>query len=109
MSRTKIPLLKNKGLVLKPQRTASALRRLAWILLAVGIMMFYVWLKLATNASLIRIANLERQIEEQTIENERLQAEVTTLSSFETIQKAAHAMGFDFVPQENITRISAAH
>jgi len=103
-----IPLSKNKGInpEAKPKTTTS--RRFRWVLLAVGIMMFYVWLKLATNAALVRIAVLQTQIEEQQIENEKLQAEVTTLSSIENIQKTAQALGLDFIPHENIIRISPA-
>ncbi len=101
-----IPLIKNRGVVLGNRGKSSTLRRLRWVLMVIGVMMFYVWIRISTNTKQAAIVRLERQIQEQATENEKLQAEVVALSSFDRIQKTARALGLDFVDHEKIIEIS---
>lgn len=100
-----IPLVKNRGLVLKPE-TALPAKKIRWLLLVLACLLLYVWLKVETDLQVTMISAKETELGEILSENERLRAQVVRLSSFERIQRIAQSrLGLEFVSDEQIIEV----
>ena len=103
----RIPVLKNRGVtVTRGKKSKKGFLQFAVILSLFILMLTFVWLKVETNLTLSEIQNLEEKLHENTIQNEKLRAEVVRLSNFSRIQKIAQMkLGLDFIRDENIIEI----
>ena len=107
MAKTKkIPVIKNRGVVLKKKKKRSVWPQVGILILTFVIMLMFVWLKIQTNLKLAEIQRLETVLKQNLAENKKLITEKTRLSDLGRIHKIAKELGLEFLENENIVQIS---
>ena len=107
MAKTKkIPVIKNRGIVLKKKKKRSVWPQVRILILTFAIMLLFAWLKIQTNLKLAEIQKLETVLAQNLAENEKIKTEKNRLSSFGRIHKIAKELGLEFLASENIVQIS---
>ncbi|MCZ6820962.1 MAG: cell division protein FtsL [Calditrichaeota bacterium] len=102
----KIPVIKNRGIVIRKKKK-TGLRNSIFLILVLGLMLLYVWLKVETNLALQEIEQLEIQQAKLAAENQKLHTREIAFSDFSRIQRiATKELNLQFAAPENVIEIA---
>lgn len=104
----RIPVIKNRGIVVRKKgKKKTGLRNSIFLILLLGLMLLYVWLKVETNLALQEIEQLEIQQAKLAAENQKLRTQEIALSDFIRIQRiATKELKLQFAAPENVIEIA---
>jgi cell division protein FtsB len=87
-----------------PRRISPALLCLLFVL-SVASTLGHVWVRVSVVRQQVKIATLEREVEQLRTSNEYLRVELRDLSGIQQLETAAKSFGFIYPRPENIIRI----